>query len=187
MVWNRIADTLGQKPIRFYYTLYNFLPNLADGLTLFRVQNEGMVTSNDELKTFNQLLTNHNKIDPEGVKNVQARAIYDMSHGTVGSETISDEDLSSLKLRFLWSKPRSLLETPPGYANIELLAKLSFYDDRLACCNMFEEIELLQGYKSGLENQGELFVHKSTNLNNIGCRGFFNLCYEPVMIVQFLC
>ena len=152
------------------------LPNLTDGLTLFRVQNEGMVTSNDELKIFNQLLTNHNKIDPEGVKSVQARAIYDMSHGTVGSETISDEDLSSLKLRFLWSKPRSLLETPPGYANIELLAKLSFYDDRLACCNMFEEIELLQGYKSGLENQGELFVHKSTNLNNIGCRGSFKLC-----------
>ena len=160
IVLERIAGTLGQKSIFIFVfricTLYNFLPNLADGLTLFRVQNEGMVTSNDELKIFNQLLTNHNKIDPEGVKSVQARAIYDMSHGTVGSETISDEDLSSLKLRFLWSKPRSLLETPPGYANIELLAKLSFYDDRLACCNMFEEIELLQGYKSGLENQGEL-------------------------------
>ena len=179
MVLERIFGTIRTKDdlrIRFYYTLYDFLPNIADGLTLFRVQNEGMVTSNDELKIFNQLLTNHNKIDPEGVKSVQARAIYDMSHGTVGSETITDEDLSSLKLRFLWNKPRSLLETPPGYANIELLAKLSFYDDRLACCNMFEEIELLQGYKSGLENQGELFVHKSTNLNNIGCRGSFKLC-----------
>ena len=66
----------------------------------------------------------------------------------------NDEDLSSLKLRFLWNKPRSILETPPGYANIELLAKLSFIDDRLVCCDMFKDIELLQGYKSGLENQG---------------------------------
>ena len=79
--------------------------------------------------------------------------------GTVGSEMTSDEDLSSLKLRFLWNKPRSILETPPGYANIELLAKLSFIDDRLACCDMFKDIELLQGYKSGLENQGKCIHH----------------------------
>jgi len=173
-----------------------------------------MVTSNDEIKIFNELLKNHEKIDPEGIKSVQARAIYDMSQGTVGSETISDEDLSSLKLRFLWSKPRSLLETPPGYANIDLLAKLSFDDDRLACCNMFEEIELLEGYKSGLENQGikwmrrqdddlELMasVHelllkvkqmgpkstvKASNKNDSKHEGSFDNSIEPLVLVERL-
>ena len=86
---------------------------------------------------------------------IKIQNCYHATQGTVGSEMTSDEDLSSLKLRFLWNKPRSILETPPGYANIELLAKLSFIDDRLACCDMFKDIELLQGYKSGLENQGE--------------------------------
>ena len=119
-------------------------------MTLYKVQSDGLITSNDDSKIFNELLTSHMRHDPEAVKSIQARAIYDMSQGTVGSELTNDEDLSSLKLRFHWNKPHGLLETPPGYANIELLAKLSFIDDRLACCDMFKEIELLKGFKSGI-------------------------------------
>ena len=41
-----------------------------------------------------------------------------------------------------------------GYANVELLAKLSYLDDRLACHKLFNEIELLYGFESGLANKG---------------------------------
>ena len=54
---------------------------ILGALTLFKVQNEGLVTSKDDPKIFQHLLENHNKQDPEGVKNIQARAIYDMSQG----------------------------------------------------------------------------------------------------------
>ena len=48
---------------------------------MFKVQNEGLVTSKDEPKIFHKLLEDQNKHDPDGLKNIQARAIYDMSQG----------------------------------------------------------------------------------------------------------
>ena len=88
--------------------------------------------------------------ESEGKTSVHARAVYNISD-SVGI----DEDLSSLKLLFKWPNPRQLKEAPPMLSTfVELQVKVCFKDDRIACHKMYDEIELLKGFKSGLDNQG---------------------------------
>ena len=88
---------------------------LGKNLTFFKVLNQGFYSSKDA-HAFKDILKAHESLEPTSAsKSVLARAVYNMSE-PIGSEMIATEveDLSSLKLRFSWSKPTSLLETPPG-------------------------------------------------------------------------
>ena len=71
--------------------------NSHHGLTMFKVENEGLVSSK-----YSELFLKDKSF---------ARAIYDI---TKRVETDTEDETSTLKLRFNWARPQNLLEPPPG-------------------------------------------------------------------------
>lgn len=128
----------------------------GQSLTTFKVEDGGQVTMGSDKNLLKTIISEH-----VGAKEITARAIYNKT-SPIGSDIVNDDETcSSLKLRFHWKKPLNLLETPPGHAKINMIAKISFLDDRLACFPMFKEIEFLKGLKDGLDNQGIRWMKRS--------------------------
>ena len=90
-----------------------------------------------------------------------------------GADTDGVFEGNDLSIRFSWSRPRSLLEKPPLTAGgvsptiasnsmptimssgtSELNAVIVPGDSKLPCYPMYEELETIKGFVSGLDGQG---------------------------------
>ena len=130
-------------------TLFLGTCKLENECKTYKVEDRGLVSSSMHLV---DLLEEHKKLLPMTSKShIGARSTYNVSD-PMGANF--NEDFSSVKLRFYWNNPVALCEPPPGFANAEIHAQVSFTDDRLSSHKLYQDIQLLSGLLQGLNNQG---------------------------------
>ena len=129
-------------------TLFLGKSKLENEHKTYKVEDRGIASSSIQL---GDLIEEHKKLQPTSKFQIGARSVYNVSD-PMGANV--NEDFSSVKLRFSWNNPVTLCEAPPGFANAEIHAQVSFSDDRLSSFKLHQDIQLLNGLLQGLNNQG---------------------------------
>ena len=129
-------------------TLFLGKSKLENEHMTYKVEDRGIASSSIQL---GDLIEEHKKLQPTSKFQIGARSVYNVSD-PMGANV--NEDFSSVKLRFSWNNPVTLCEAPPGFANAEIHAQVSFSDDRLSSFKLHQDIQLLNGLLQGLNNQG---------------------------------
>ena len=129
-------------------TLFLGKSRLENEHKTYKVEDRGVASSSIQL---GDLIEEHKKLQPPSKSQIGARSVYNVSD-PMGANV--NDDFSSVKLRFSWNNPVTLFEAPPGFANAEIHAQVSFTDDRLSSHKLYQDIQLLNGLLQGLNNQG---------------------------------